>query len=88
MKALFILIMTKSVGKKKFPTQMIMSSRMPIGSLTDPSANFNEILVDFRFSIPNISKTDLDMRLTLALRSHKAFSNLISPKKHGMVKLP
>jgi hypothetical protein len=67
---------------------MGMSSRMPIRSLTDPSANCNEILVGYRFSIPNVSKIDLDMRLTLAPRSHKTFSNLISPKEHDMVKLP
>jgi hypothetical protein len=53
---------------------------MLIEILTDPSANCNEILIDFRFPTPNVVKTYLDMRLTLTLRSHNAFSILILPR--------
>jgi hypothetical protein len=60
---------------------MKISSKIPIESLTDPSAIYNEILVDFKYSIPNFLKIDLGMRLTLVHRSHKIFLNLILPKE-------
>jgi hypothetical protein len=59
-----------------------------MGSLTDPSVICNEILVYFKSLIPNLSKTDFGIRLTLAPRSHNAFLNLIFPKEQSIVKLP
>jgi hypothetical protein len=72
---------------KNFPTWMGMPSKIQMGSLTDPSAICNEILVGFKSPIPNLSKTDLGIRLTLAHRSHNVFLNLIFSKEQGMVKL-
>jgi hypothetical protein len=70
---------------KNFSTWMGMPSRISMGSLTDPSAICNEILVCFKSLISNLSKTDLGIRLTLAPRSHNVFLNLIFPKEQGMV---
>jgi hypothetical protein len=64
-----------------------MPSRIPMGSLTVPSVICNEILVCFKSQIPNLSKIDLGIRLTLALRSHNVFLNLIFIKEQGMIKL-
>jgi hypothetical protein len=72
---------------KNFLTWMGMPSRIPMGSLTDPSVICNEILICFKSPIPNLSKTDLGIRLTLAPKSHNVFLNLIFPKEQGMIKL-
>jgi hypothetical protein len=65
---------------KNFPTWMRMPSIISMGSLIDSSVIYNEMLVCFKSLISNLLKTDLDMRLTLALRSHNLFLNLIFPK--------
>jgi hypothetical protein len=68
-----IFITTKSLGTKNFLTFTGTSSTIPRGSQTKASASWIVIHVGFSSTMLIYSKTVYDMRLMLALKSHKAF---------------
>jgi hypothetical protein len=58
---------------------------MPKGWRMELSPNSKHIIVGFSSGRRSFLNTSLGMRLTLAQRSHKAFSNLKEPMEHGIV---
>ncbi|MED6126710.1 hypothetical protein PIB30_080986, partial [Stylosanthes scabra] len=79
---------TKSIGKKNFPTFTNIFSTIPCACLTVLSAICKITLVGFISLIPSFFIKDSGMRLMLDPKSHNALSNMVSPMMQGMRKLP
>ena len=79
---------TKSVGISYLPIFTGRSSKMPTGYFTERSANTRESLHFLYWVNPSFFATDKGIKLTLAPKSQRLFSNTIGPRAQGSVKLP
>ena len=77
----------KYVGKMNLSTFTRTCSITPLGCFSDLSTNWSVTVVGRASPNPNPLNIDNEIRLILALRSHKAFSKMEFPIVHDMVKL-